>query len=446
MSASDEKTLKEKILKNLKNVIDPDFNRDIVSLGFVKEVTISEKKVFLTINLTSPACPIKDQFEEEIRHHTLQVKEIQAQQIKEVEIKFTSQNNFFQKEDTGLKKVKNIIAISSCKGGVGKSTITSDIACQIAERGFKVGILDVDIYGPSIPTLFQCPNEKVAMKNNFLIPVQKEIYSVHQKKNFTIKIMSFAFLLGNSPAIMRGPMISNYIKQFLFQIDWGELDYLLIDMPPGTGDIQLSICQLIQLSAALIVTTRQSLSLEDTSRGILMFHSVEVPIVGVVENMVYFQCSKCDEKHYLFGEQQDLLKKKFGLTTIGQMPFRHQNNFSHYEGQKASIEMVDCLIQNYGKLISNSIPKSEIKYNDKNVTIKLQQQQITIKNELLRMACECSLCVDEYSGKVQIKKESIPKNIAVEKVSLMGHYAFSINWNDGHNSIYPFERIKKNFG
>ena len=433
--------LKDQILKKLSNVMDPDFDRDIVSLGFVKEIKIVGEKVFLIINLTSPACPVKDQFEEEIRKNTLRISA-----LKEVEIKFTSESNFFQKEESGLKKVKNILAISSCKGGVGKSTVCADIACQIAKRGYKVGILDMDIYGPSIPTLFNCVNEKVSMKNNFLIPVKKKITSAQKKKSFEIKLMSFAFLLGNSPAVMRGPMVSNYVKQFLFQIDWDELDYLLIDLPPGTGDIQLSICQLIKLSAALIITTRQSLSLEDTSRGILMFNSVQVPIVGIIENMVYFKCNGCNDKHYLFGEKKKLLTKKFGLPTIAEMPFQQNNySFTEYNPGKESIEMVDSLIQNYGKLIANQATPPKINFDSKNVTIELKEEKVTIKNELLRLACQCSLCVDEYSGKVQIKKENIPRGISVEKVSLMGHYAFGVSWSDGHNSIYPFERIKNFF-
>lgn len=434
--------IKEKILKNLSNVIDPDFNRDIVSLGFVKEITIADQKAFLTINLTSPACPIKDQFEEEIRNNTLKISE-----IKEVTIKFTSNNNFFQQNDSGLKNVKNIIAISSCKGGVGKSTICADVACQIAERGYKVGILDVDIYGPSIPTLFNCRNEKVAMENNFLIPVKQKIHSIKKKKDFEIQLMSFAFLLGNSPAVMRGPMISNYVKQFLFQINWGELDYLLIDMPPGTGDVQLSICQLIKLSTALIITTRQSLSIEDTARGILMFNSVQVPIVGIVENMVYLKCENCQDKHYIFGKKDNVLKDKFGIETIAEMPFKENNNFNEYNGSNESNEMVNSLIQSYGKLIANPTPPPKIEFNNKQVKITISEddEEITVKNQLLRLACQCSMCVDEYSGKVQVKLENIPKLIKVEKGSLMGHYAFGIQWDDGHHSIYPFERIKKLF-
>ncbi|MEI7999605.1 MAG: Mrp/NBP35 family ATP-binding protein, partial [Candidatus Omnitrophota bacterium] len=189
----------------------------------------------------------------------------------------------------GLSKVKNIIAVSSCKGGVGKSTVAAGVAKALLRQGMKVGLLDADLHGPSIPTLFNLPSVDIRL-NEFKMAVPAEVEG--------LKLMSFGFLLGDAPAVMRGPIVANYIQQLLFQTDWGELDYLIIDMPPGTGDIQLTITQSIRLTGAVIVTTRQTLSLVDVARGILMFEKVKVPILGIVENMAFFICDACEKKHY----------------------------------------------------------------------------------------------------------------------------------------------------
>ena len=211
-----------------------------------------------------------------------------------------------------LSKVKNVIAISSCKGGVGKSTIACALAWELAQRGFKTGLLDADIYGPSLPSLFQLHDAQV-QTNEF-----KMISPIDYKG---LKLMSFGFLLGDAPAVMRGPIVTRYIQQLLFQTDWGELDYLILDMPPGTGDVQLTITQSIKLTGAVIVTTHHSLSLVDTARGILMFEKVKVPILGVIENMAYFLAPDTGKKYYIFGEQKaGALSARFGVKTLVEIP------------------------------------------------------------------------------------------------------------------------------
>src|ERR1039457_6861184 len=211
-----------------------------------------------------------------------------------------------------MKQVKHIVAVSSCKGGVGKSTIACALSLELVHRGFKTGLLDADIYGPSLPSLFQLQNAQVK-SNEF-----KMISPIEHKG---LKLMSFGFLLGDAPAVMRGPIVTRYIQQLLFQTDWGELDYLILDMPPGTGDVQLTITQSIQLSGAVIVTTHHSLSLVDTARGILMFEKVKVPILGVIENMAYFVSPDSPKKYYIFGEQKaGALSKRFGVKTLAEIP------------------------------------------------------------------------------------------------------------------------------
>src|SRR5580698_7364764 len=211
-----------------------------------------------------------------------------------------------------LSKVKQVIAISSCKGGVGKSTIACSVALELTRRGLKTGLLDADIYGPSLPSLFQLNDAKVH-SNEF-----KLITPVDYKG---LKLMSFGFLLGDAPAVMRGPIVTRYIQQLLFQTDWGELDFLILDMPPGTGDVQLTITQSIKLTGAVIVTTHHGLSLVDTARGILMFEKVKVPILGVIENMAYFLAPDTGKKYYIFGEQKaGALSKRFGVKTLVEVP------------------------------------------------------------------------------------------------------------------------------
>lgn len=256
------------IMKALSVIIDPDFRKDIVSLGFVKDVKIDGSKVSLNIELTTPACPVKNEFKESAEKALLNLDGVD-----DVQINMTAKEvKKSEKNKDGLEHVRNILAIASCKGGVGKSTIAANIARELASRGFKTGLLDADIFGPSVPTLFNIHKPDVgADEQKRIIPIEKN----------GLKIMSFGFFLGDSPAILRGPIVSGYIQQLLTGVRWGELDYLVIDMPPGTGDIQLTMTQTIQLDGAVMVTTRQALSLVDVAKGIEMFEKVNVPMLGL---------------------------------------------------------------------------------------------------------------------------------------------------------------------
>jgi len=342
-------------------------------------------------------------------------------------------------EDSGLQKVKSIIAVSSCKGGVGKSTVAACLAREVAQRGFKVGLLDIDLFGPSIPTLFNCHGASVkATKDKKYIPLEVD----------QLKIMSFGFLIGDSPAVMRGPMVSGYAQQLLHRVDWGELDYLFIDFPPGTGDTQLTIAQSIQLDGALIISTRQALSLVDVSKGILMFEKVNVPILGVIENMVYFTCDDCSKKHFLFGgTEESELSERFGIETLGQLPF--DLALSHHLEKPRQSEIIrevsDQVIRAIGKntIKQESIP--EISFDAKQVTLSWPEgTKTTVANSSLRASCRCAMCVEEATGRQLLKKENIRADIKAEEVSVLGNYAIAVKWSDGHTSgIYPYKRIKE---
>src|SRR3989338_1843217 len=239
------------------------------------------------------------------------------------------------KNSFGLTKVKHVIAVSSCKGGVGKSTVAAGFARSLCQQGFKTGLLDADIHGPSLPTLFNLTSGVKVLSNEFrmIVPIEAQ----------GLRLMSFGFLLGDAPAVMRGPIVTRYIQQIMLQTDWGELDYLIVDMPPGTGDVQLTITQSARLTGAVIVTTRQTLSLVDVARGILMFEKVSVPILGIVDNMAYFICGSCHTKHYLFGDEH-ALEKRFGVKTLVEIPLIADLALEPYmdQGARAMLDAVQA--------------------------------------------------------------------------------------------------------
>ena len=284
----------EDVLGALRQIIDPDLKRDIVSLGFVKKLETKDGHVKVSIELTTPACPVKDELKAQAESLLGQVPN-----VKSVHVEMTAQVRSSQPTAAGaasgnrisLPGVKNMIAVASGKGGVGKSTVTVNLAVALAETGARVGLLDADIYGPSIPLMMGTRTERVLQDGNQLLAIEK----------YGIKMMSIGYAVEEGkPVIWRGPMVHGALTQFLSQTSWGELDYLLIDMPPGTGDAQLTMSQTAPLSGAIIVTTPQEVSLIDARKGLAMFQSVKIPILGIVENMSGFVCGHCNEVTHIF--------------------------------------------------------------------------------------------------------------------------------------------------
>jgi ATP-binding protein involved in chromosome partitioning len=300
-------TKEEVVLKALSTVMDPDLNKDIVSLGFIKDLKCEETQISFSIELTTPACPVKDLMKKQAYEAV-----VSCTGIKDVEIKMTSKVRAFgERNEKLLPDVKNIIPVASGKGGVGKSTISANLAISLANTGAKVGLLDADIYGPSIPKILNL-NQQPMVSQNTIFPVIKH----------GIKIMSMGFFLQEDQAVIwRGPMLGKMIDQFLTDVEWGELDYLIIDLPPGTGDIQLSLCQAIPLTGALIVTTPQDVAINVARKAILMFNKLKTPVIGVVENMSYYECKHCGEKERIFGEGGgEKTSKEFDLPFLGEIP------------------------------------------------------------------------------------------------------------------------------
>jgi len=303
------------VLKALSTVDDPDLKRDLVSLNMVKDIVVADGKVSFTVVLTTPACPLKEKIRSDCEDA---VRKVVGENV-EIDIRMTSSVTSLRDNAPLLPGVKNIIAIASGKGGVGKSTVTTNLAVALAQSGAKVGLIDADIYGPSIPVMFNCereqPEVKVINGKNIIVPLEQ----------YGVKLISIGFLTPPESAVVwRGPMASSALKQFISDADWGELDYLLIDLPPGTSDIHLTLVQTVPVTGAVIVTTPQKVALADAMKGLAMFKQpqINVPVLGVIENMAYFTPEELpDNKYYIFGKDGGRnLADKFDVPLLGQIP------------------------------------------------------------------------------------------------------------------------------
>lgn len=302
------------LLKALGNVEDPDLKKDLVTLNMIKGIEISETKVSFSVELTTPACPLKEKIKQDCIDA---VEKIISNE--EIVINMTSEVTSSRAQSFTLPNVKNIIAVSSGKGGVGKSTVTANLAVALAKSGAEVGVIDADIFGPSVPTMFNCEYEQPEMVEedgkNLIIPIQK----------YGVKLVSIGFLTPKDNAIIwRGPMASSALKQFISDVKWGDLDYLLIDLPPGTSDIHLTLVQSVPVTGAIIVTSPQKVAIADAQKGLSMFKlpQVNVPVLGVVENMAYFTPEELpNNKYYLFGQEGGKkLAEKENVSFLGEIP------------------------------------------------------------------------------------------------------------------------------
>lgn len=307
----------EDILKALSNVQEPDLGKDLVTLNMVKDIAIDGNHVSFTVVLTTPACPLKDM----IMNACINAVKLLVNKDAVVKVNFTSNTSSNRKDGkTVLSGVKNIIAVVSGKGGVGKSTVASNFALALAAGGATVGLMDADIYGPSQHIMFGVRGERPMMRDDgtgkgLIVPIEK----------FGIKMMSIGILIDEKQAVVwRGPMVSSAIRQFVGEVDWGELDYLVIDMPPGTGDIHLTMVQTVPVTGVIVVTTPQTVALADAKKGIAMFGQAQlkVPVIGLVENMSYFTPAELpDNKYYIFGKNGGKnLAEEFDIPFLGQIP------------------------------------------------------------------------------------------------------------------------------
>lgn len=303
------------VLGALSTVNDPDIKRDLVSLNMIRDIEITGTAISFTVVLTTPACPLKEMIRKDCENA---VRKIAGDSI-DINVKMTSSVTTLRDNAPLLPGVKNIVAVASGKGGVGKSTVTTNLAVALAMAGAKVGLIDADIFGPSIPVMFNVEKEQPAVKvvngKNIIIPLEQ----------YGVKLISIGFLApADSAIVWRGPMASSALKQFISDADWGELDYLLIDLPPGTSDIHLTLVQTVPVTGAIIVTTPQKVAVADATKGVAMFQQpqINVPVLGIVENMAYFTPEELPgNKYFIFGKDGGLnLSKKFNVPFLGQIP------------------------------------------------------------------------------------------------------------------------------
>jgi ATP-binding protein involved in chromosome partitioning len=304
----------ERVLDALRPIVDPDFRRSIVDLGFVKDIRVDGDRVAFTIELTTPACPVKAEFEKAAKERVGALPG-----VREVQVAMTSNTRgaaTAPREGVVLPGVKNTIAVASGKGGVGKSTTAMNLALALREAGATVGVMDADVYGPSLPLLLGVTGRPETIERGG----QKKIQPLEA---YGMRVMSMGFFVNeNSPVIWRGPMVHGLIRQFLADVAWGELDYLVIDLPPGTGDAALTLTQQAPLSGAVIVTTANDLSVLDARKGLRMFEKVAVPVLGVVENMSYFVPPDLpDRRYYIFGQGGGKrVADELGVDFLGEVP------------------------------------------------------------------------------------------------------------------------------
>ncbi|MHC4850481.1 MAG: Mrp/NBP35 family ATP-binding protein [Planctomycetota bacterium] len=311
MSTPAESTVSEaQVLEALREVVDPDLHKDIVTLNFVKDVRIDGGRVAFAVELTTPACPVKGELKAQAESAVGRIPGVEEVQV-EMTARVTSSTPLMGTKGV-IEGVRNVVAVSSGKGGVGKSTVAVNLACALQQTGARVGILDADVYGPNIPLMLGLDGHPQATEDNKIMPMQAH----------DLQVISMALLVAeDQPVIWRGPMLHGVIKQFLFDVAWDDLDYLVVDLPPGTGDAQLSLSQQAHIMGAIIVTTPQDVSVLDVKKAIRMFQTVNVPILGVVENMSYFTPPGSSERYEIFGKGGgSKIEEQFGIPLLEQLP------------------------------------------------------------------------------------------------------------------------------
>jgi ATP-binding protein involved in chromosome partitioning len=299
----------QSVLDALRQIEDPDLHKDIVTLGFIKDLKIEGGDVSFRIVLTTPACPVKDQMEGAARELVGRLPGVASVNVR-MDAEVPKGRGLGDK--ISVPGVRNIIAVSSGKGGVGKSTVAVNLAVSLALNGASVGLMDADVYGPNVPLMLGVGNARPEVEGNKLVPLEA----------YGVRLMSMAVLKpGDEPMIVRGPILHGLVKQFLTDVRWGELDYLIVDMPPGTGDVQLSLAQLVPVQGAVLVTTPQEVAVADVRRALRMFETVAVPVLGVIENMSYFVAPETGTRYNIFGEGGgERLAAQYHVPFLGAVP------------------------------------------------------------------------------------------------------------------------------
>ena len=312
---------KDEVLSALRTVQDPDLHKDIVTLGFVKDVRIAGGDVDFTIELTTPACPVREEMKAEAEAKVAALAGVSAARAK-MTANVSTRGGFGRQ---GIPGVRNILAVGAGKGGVGKSTTSVNLAVALARKGARVGLLDGDVYGPNIPQMLGLAASPEVDDDKRILPPE----------GFGIKVISMGMLVPpDQPIIWRGPMLHGAVQQFMRDVAWGELDYLVVDLPPGTGDVALSMAQSVPMAGAVVVTTPQAVSVSDVRKAVAMFRQLNIPLLGVIENMSYFVCGHCQERTDIFGNGGGRhMAEDLGIPFLGEVPIDTRVRVGGDEGQ-----------------------------------------------------------------------------------------------------------------
>jgi len=430
------------VLEKLKAVQDPELRRDIVSLGFVKNIRICAPIISFDIERTSPSSMVSDQLRADA---SAAVAELPG--VEKVNVQVSS-----AARATQVSGIQSMIAIASGKGGVGKSTVAANLAVALRQTGASVGLCDADVYGPSQATMFGVDERPEADEQRRLIPVEAH----------GVKLMSMGLLTTReTPVIWRGPMATKLIQQFMAGVAWGELDYLIIDLPPGTGDVQLTLTQSVPLTGAVIVTTPQDVARSIAEKGLRMFEPVQVPVLGVIENMSYFECPHCHERTHIFSQGGGhKIADEMALPFLGEIPIESEVVTAGDEGRpivvrnpgsaaaRAYFEIAKRLaaavsVVSYES--GSSMKPREISEGEGKLRIVWADgHDSRYSFELLRNNCPCAMCVDEWTGKRKHLMLLLPPGFRALDVKPVGNYAIKIAWSDGHDSgIYSFSTLRE---
>ncbi len=450
---SSEPTPQEvEVFGSLRCVRDPYLQEDLVELDYVRNCSINEGKVKLELVLPSPS----ESYQRDLRTRIQEViKGIPWVKDFQLDFRVEIPSSLPKNAMENLRGIKNLVAISSGKGGVGKSTVSVNLAMALAKLGAKVGLMDADVYGPSVPKMLASKDSPTGQGEK-LFPIER----------YGIKFMSMGLLTGeDSPVIWRGPMATKLIQTFLAQVEWGELDYLLIDLPPGTGDVQLTLTQTAPLTGAVVVTTPQEVAVNVTMRGLKMFDEVNVPILGVVENMSGFVCPHCNEETQIFKQGGgERTANELMLRFLGRIPIDPKlvqagdegNPVLNLEGDNlpssagAFSSVADELASQIAMVARHSKEKEVIEKigfeNGQIVMVWKDHMETRIAPRDLRLACPCAECVDEWTGAKILEEKKVPLDVHPRSFKMIGRYAVQIAWSDGHSSgIYTFDLLERSF-
>jgi ATP-binding protein involved in chromosome partitioning len=437
------------VLQALRAVQDPDLRRDIVALGFVKNLTLDGGRVRFDIELTTPACPVKNLMRDQA---TAAVRALPG--VTDVAINMTAQVRPAQvRSDAGLKRVRNVIAVASGKGGVGKSTVATNLALALAREGARVGLLDADVYGPSVSLMMGAVDDPGG-------PGEGDMIEPARARG--IKFVSMGlFTDRDTPVIWRGPMASKLIQEFVGRVDWGELDYLLVDLPPGTGDVQLTLTQIAPLMGAVIVTTPQEVAVGITMRGLRMFEKVRVPILGIVENMSLFVCPHCAEATPLLGHGGGRRAAAAeGIPFLGEVPLDPAVAESGDEGLPVVVRAPATPAAKAFVDIARKLAQQVSIVNEATGSVRFQPEEVSVDGaevvlcwsdhhvsrfpaRALRGLCPCAACVDEVTGERRVGAAEVAAGVTATELRPVGRYAFQILWSDGHQTgIYSFDYLR----